>query len=52
MAPWLVEDAPALWMDRRQEWAKAKNEQQEYSLKKSERKSSGRKGGKQRRKLF
>ena len=52
MAPWLVEDAPALWMDRRQEWTAAKNERDEHAAKKSSDKSGKQKAGKRKRRLF
>ena len=37
MAPWQVEDAPALWMDRFAEWEAAKSERIISASKKGER---------------
>ena len=50
MAPWDVEEAPALWLDRRRELASAKVERDEFAMKESRRKAKAKgKPGRRRR---
>ena len=46
--PWILEDAPLVWMDRRREMAAAKSEREEFALKESQRKATGKQGKRRR----